>query len=1144
MRWRRRWHPIRVAALLFVTGTGALPAQARPPLIITGRVTSDQQRPVAAAIVDITPPGLSVLTNEMGRFTLSLPSTVARGQRLDVRARAIGFRWQSRVIVVGDSALTIDFVLPTDINRLEEMVVTGTIGATAKRNLPFTVDRVSAPDLRVPATDPLSQLAGKVPGVQITSFSGRPGQQPDVLLRGPRSINASGRGQGPLYILDGVVINGALPDLNPQDIESIEIVKGAAASTLYGSRAGNGVIQITTKRGTATTEGTHLATRTEYGESGIPRDFPLATRHFLLSSDNGRFCARVSGYLDCARTLDIAEEARRINEQATGQLTLPPQLFVQDFSSLSAPSKAQSRGLFQVNPWPREFDAMDAAKTNSQYVSQNVDLTGRSGAISYFASASHAVQDAPFVSVDGFSRQSVRLNVDHAANDRLHIGFSTQFSRNRSGGANLEAASARGFSDLLRVPAGIDLTQRDSLGRLFVRSNPLSYGSTYGNPLYDFEVDRQTNEGTRFIGGLNARYARGGLAIEGHVGADKLDAGFLFQRPQGYRSSRPTGTPPPTPPPSVLQRFSESQQAYNSGLDVSATHTFGSTVEARWTARLVHEQQRITTSDQRGVNLVVSGVTNTQAATDSIRIASSDQSISAIGALTGVNFVLRDRYIVDALFRRDGSSLFGADNRWGNYGRGSVAWRLTQEPWWPVPALSELKVRASLGSAGGRPRFDAQYETYAVASGGILSANTRGNTRLGPEVTVEQEYGVDAELFARVGITLNYSRAVTRDQILLVPPPLATGFASQWQNAGTLENRTWEASLNVPIITRRDLTWSARLNYDQNRPVITALGVAPYAICPGDSPGGCAQGSLAMFQMQAGERIGTIYGSKFITLCRELPAEYAAQCGVGREWQRNDEGLIVWIGEGNTPSDGITRNLWQAERYGCIDAVSRARIPVDGAVNCRTAGGTVNAPNGVSNAWGNGILLRDSTGTAVNAALGRTLPDYRLSLSQSLTFHRVSIYALLDATIGNDVFNLGRHFSFLEFQTREQDQDGRTVATAKPLAHYWRGGSPENPVGSYGFYNVLQPSTITVEDASYAKLREVSVGYNFGAIGGVGDWTVSFVGRNLYTFTRYSGFDPEVGRAGGQLGSGGINGIDAWQYPNARTFSLTIASRF
>ena len=281
-----------------------------------------------------------------------------------------------------------------------------------------------------------------------------------------------------------------------------------------------------------------------------------------------------------------------------------------------------------------------------------------------------------------------------------------------------------------------------------------------------------------------------------------------------------------------------------------------------------------------------------------------------------------------------------------------------------------------------------------------------------------------------------------------------------------------------------------------------------------------------------------------ISACNELPADFATQCGPGREWQKNDEGLIVWIGEGHTPAEGITHNLWQAERFGCVSAATGAKIEANSAVACRNLNGTVNAPNGVTNVWGNPMILRDSTGAAVNAPLGHTLPDYRVSLAQTVTFRRLSGYLLVDASIGNDVFNEGRHFSFGEFQTREQDQDGQTVETAKPIGHYWRGGPPEDTRGSYGFYNQLFPNSVTVEDASYAKLREMSVAWHVGAVAGFGDWSISVVARNLYTFTHYRGFDPEVGKAGGQLGSGAINGIDAWQYPNVRTFTVSLASRF
>ena len=373
-----------------------------------------------------------------------------------------------------------------------------------------------------------------------------------------------------------------------------------------------------------------------------------------------------------------------------------------------------------------------------------------------------------------------------------------------------------------------------------------------------------------------------------------------------------------------------------------------------------------------------------------------------------------------------------------------------------------------------------------------------------------------------------------------MPPPTASGFTAQWRNAGTLDNKTWEASLNIPIVTRRNFTWSARVNWDRNRSVITSLETTPYSTCAGNP---CLQGTDAMFLVRTGERFGTIYGDRFVRSCGELAAQFAAQCGPGKEWQRNDEGFVVWVGQGNTLGEGITRNLWQAERFGCVDATG-AKIDAQSEAACRLRGGIVNTPNGVTNAWGSLILLRDSLGNSKPVPLGHTLPDHRWSLAQFMTWRRISAYGLLDASIGNDVWNEGRHWSLGDFQTREEDQDGKTLETAKPLSYYWRAGQPESAIGNYGAYNILRPNNYTTEDASYAKIREISVSYNAGPVAGLGDWTVSLVGRNLYTFTHYKGFDPEVGRAGGPLGSGAINGVDAFAYPNIRTITLAVGSRF
>jgi hypothetical protein len=466
-----------------------------------------------------------------------------------------------------------------------------------------------------------------------------------------------------------------------------------------------------------------------------------------------------------------------------------------------------------------------------------------------------------------------------------------------------------------------------------------------------------------------------------------------------------------------------------------------------------------------------------------------------------------------------------------------------------LPQVNDLKLRASIGTAGGRPTFAAQYETYTIGTGGTLNPNTLGNKALRPETVTETEIGLDAEAFSRLGLTVNYASAVAKDQIMRVTPPVISGFNNQWQNAGTMENKTFEVSLNVPLIQRRNFNWSTRVNYDRTRSTITKLSVPPFFDgVPGQ------QGAEQMFQFREGERYGTIYGRKFATSCAELPAPFNVDCGgAGKGFQVNSDGLLVWTG-GRDLGAGITDNAWNAFLSGCKNAAGVQVLPTSpGATTCTdpakggATGNVVSAPWGTTINWGMPIIVRDSTSSAVKQALGNVLPDYRINFSHTINYRKLFMYGLLDASIGQSVWNEGRHWSFGDFMTKEVDQRGKSVSEARPIGYYWRAPSPDNGLGVGGFYDILAPNSATVEKASYAKIREVNVSYNVGAVRGVGDWTVSVVGRNLHTFTKYKGFDPEVGVTGTTnniTGSSALAAVDAFQFPNLRTFNFALATRF
>jgi TonB-linked SusC/RagA family outer membrane protein len=1072
--------------------------------VIRGRVVSDQGEPVPEATVAMTEVGAQAFTGADGRFTLTVAGARVRGQTVILRVRRISYKPASRAVTLTAGEQELNFTLVADVNQLETVVVTGVQEAVERVKVPFAVTQVDATRMPVPAANPLSQLQGKVPGANIVSASGRPGAAPSVILRGPTSLNAAGRSQAPLYIIDGVITNGALPDINPSDIENVEVVKGAAGASLYGARAGNGVIQITTKSGRRALDGLQFNVRTETGVSDIERDFGLARYHSLVTDHTGtQFCEAVSNQPLCARTFDYRVEQARVNN-APGDFALEPKGFPVDPGSTIAGPVLRQR--FQVQPWPgTTYNAVDQTIDPNPYTQNSVDMTGRFGTTRFFASAANLTQQGAIRFLEGYWRNSFRLNVDQAIGTTWNVAMRSFYSRGVADGLDQEDGG-RSFFRLTRVPAIVDVLQRDTLGRLYIRPNLQGGGSQNENPLHWLENQVRQDEISRFIGGLTVQFQPvTWFNLDANFSYDFRHRNFLQFRDKGFRT-----TTSGTLNGGFVDRGSSTDEALNTSLNAVLRHDFGPELRSRVSFRYLYEQADPLDQSTDGTFLAVEGVTslgNTRS--DTRDPESTIEPRRQIGLFAGMGLDYKDRYIVDALIRRDGSSLFGPDNRWATFGRASLAWRMALEPWWFVPGVTEFKVRGSYGTAGGSPRFSAQYETLSLITGGILTLNTAGNRRLRPEVNKEKEVGLDVELLNRYGLTFTYARSTIDNQIDDVTPRVSSGFSQKWENIGSLLNITWELSLNVPLIRRPDMSWAMQLNYDRNRTFIASLNVPPF--------------TYDNFYARVGERLGTFYGRKFVRSCGELPVSHQDQCGPNGALQPNDEGWIVWVGAGNTWRDGIEKNLWETQ------------LPA------------ANGPWGVEANWGMPIVIRgegDDGRSGAFLPLGNALPDFRFSVTQNFTWRRFTVYALLDATIGQDVWNEGYHWAHLDFLSKNVDQRDKSVATAKPIGYYYRALPVDGFTGIGGFYDRLAPNNFSVEDASYAKLRELLVSYHVGPVGGLGDWDVSVVARNLFTITGYRGFDPEVGDFGGTVNSAAINAVDDFTFPNTRTVTFAVSSKF
>lgn len=1138
---------VAVAGALIAMGT---PTQAEAQgAVITGKVTSEFGSNVEGANIYINDMGISILTNVEGSYTISIPAARVNGQLVNLRVRAVGYQPQVRPVRVNAGTQTFNFVLKQDVNRLDEIVVTGVVEGVERAKVPFAVTRLTQEELPVPALDPLRALAGKVPGVRIAQTSGSPGSTPEIMMRGPTSINGSGRGQGPLIIVDGAIMNvGSIEELGGLDIESVEVVKGAAGASLYGTRAANGVITIRTKRGN-TQEGVRFNVRSEYGVSDLNSiDYGMPVNHHLQLDETGtRFCVQASAnQAHCSRTLDWMTEIMRVNN-VPGDTVRQVQSVQWNGATRSG---AMLQNVYQAAIWPGQYYNSLAQVVSSNPVAlTHVDATGRVSGVRFYVSGSYQNEAGAIRDLDGVQQRRGRVNLDYDVRSDLLVSVSSLYDNGtrdlRVGGSS----SGSIFGQLLRgAPPGTNYRAVDTLGRPIILGGGAGLrgsGNGTGSFLYDAHNDNVNDKrySNRFLGTVNASYfPTDWVTFEGNFAYDNRARRDEFWLVKGYRSVE-LEREENNGQMSVSNRFDESM---NTSFTANFRRQITPDLNGKFTARALYDEQNVRNNSADAIIFRVKDVFSLDNTSEEFDAGSSAFTIKNTGFLVGANLDYKDRYILDGTFRYDGSSLFGSGNRWAPFNRISGVWRVSQEEFWNVPVLDEFRLRASRGTAGSTPRFEAQYETYNVGSGGI-SLGQAGNSKLKPETTTEYEFGTDLTLFGRVGLELTHARSKTEDQILLVATPASLGFSEQWQNAGTLQNRTWELAVNLPIMNRREFSWSMRGTWDRNRTHVSELFVPEFLFS-----GGTNQGSGGFFRITDSaqyrlpdfgpnspnsgrsltngfdaNRFGNIWGRKFYRTCGDLPgAALQAQCGEGREFQVNDQGYVVWVGAGNSWRDGIRRNLWQTILPGSLSPWGDF-VPLY---------------------WGMPIIDRPlrgepNEGAGIRQVLGNVFPDFRFSLSNNMQYKQLTLYALLDATIGHDVFNQGEQWGLFDFNSANFDNANRTVETAKPLGYGWRTG-PSEAAGIGGFYDVLGPNNYSVEDASFAKIRELSLTYRVGPVRGIGDWTVGFVGRNLFTFTNYSGYDPEVGVSGGSTGSGLINQVDAFDFPTLRTYTMSLSTRF
>lgn len=1114
---------VAAAWLLF----GASPASAQQGAI-TGTVTdASTAEPVSGAQVFVRGTNLGTLTGEDGSYRLT---GVPTGQQT-VRVRLIGYERASRTVrVAAGQATSVDFQLTQTALELQEVVVTGVAAETPQVKLPFTVESIQADELEVPSTNISGILQGKLPGVSIVSASGTPGGESDILLRGQTSINAAGRGQGPLIVIDGVIqsTGGSLADISSLDIESIEVVKGAAAASMYGSRAQNGVIQIETKSGADlrdAEENFDITTRAEFGSSDLEKQWPIAEFHVMRMNDSQTSFVDASG-----------------NEV--------------EFSDALVTESDCGGGVprcFQDNPYPVRHDNFNAFYDAGETVSLYGALAGATGETNLRVSGEYFNEKGSVVNNEGFDRVNGRVNVHHQVGEEFEISgtaFAARSTRDPVAGGGGQAGNA--FFGFVFMSPGADIDQKRIGGQRsaekcdgapeddcwFVVNPDPTVASDRDNPLFQEQSVLGPEEKKRLMGSGQATWTPvDWFSLEGTFSYDRTDTNNeTFVRkgtPQGEGSGRSDG---------FMAKSDFFQEAINASVTANLNETFlDNELTARTQLRYLVEDQETNNFSANGDNFVTKGVRTLNALQDNedFSISSQFTQIKAQNLLASGGLDYKDRYIVSGLIRRDGSSLFGPEERWQTYFRGSGAWRVAEEPWFNVGAIDQLKLRYSIGTAGSRPTFFQRFETFSIGGGGSLTFNTLGNKSLKPELSTEQEAGIDLTLFDRVQITGTYARAETEDQLLPVPLPGFFGFSEQWQNAGTLLSETWEGSIGGTFIQQQDVTWSATLTAHTTDETITELDVPSFKYGPGTQGGN-------IFFAREGEQLGTFYGFDYVRNCQDLNTTFGiSNSACQANFDVNDHGYLVYVGDGNDFRDGAGPD----GEVQTSDDLWGTTATVEG----RTFefGKPMNTERVDQLCLENNPDATEEECTTDFLPLGSSNPDFNVSFSNNFRWKGLTIYALLDAEVGFEIYNGTRQWAnsprIRGAGTSFSDQVGRPTGLKKPLAYYATWTYQGNARNDY-----------FVEDGTYLKVRELSVSYSLpqsvlGAIPWAGTAfdaaQISVLGRNLLTFTDYSGYDPEVGFGNstgstGQTGSAVNTRFAAFQYPNFRTVSASLELTF
>ncbi|MDO9373342.1 MAG: TonB-dependent receptor [Ferruginibacter sp.] len=777
------------------------PQKENPPhinSILTGKVVDGKtQLPLEGAVVKIKGTTHEVLVDNKGDFNFKT------GQIYPYTLVVSYVGYETVEVTANENSIRI--ALSTQPKQLDEVVMVG-YGSQNRKSVVGAITKVNAQETKhFPVASFDAQLQGKAAGVQINTFSGTPGESVRVQVRGTASINAS---NDPLYVIDGVLVNNnslatidlgskktsPLADINPADIESIEVLKDASAIAIYGSRGSNGVILVTTKRGE------YNSPRTKYN---------LDISQGWQKADPGRLWKLTTG----------AEHATIVNEQWVNSGLDRPSLNQTYANRPFRPVNEVINGVAgRGNPGEQQtYDRLDRVFRTAQIKNYDFNVLGGSEKVRYNIGAGYSNQEG-ILQPARFERASAKFNFDAKLSSRIVFsssnGIYRSFRQQVRGGAGQQAGH---LLAALHHPTYLPLYNADGTA---------ARGSIYENidNLTNTDITNISTKSLRYIGSQYIEVdLMPGLKFKSSVGLDynNYNESEFFNdqtiiggapNPPGYRNDVLT----------TLSVFQADQLlSYNKKLN--GNHTI--------TALLGNSLQSTNVSITSAKGQGFPNNSFKQIAAASVRTSSQNQSKSTIASFFGrINYNLSNKYFFEASLRADGSSKFGANNKWGYFPAAGFSWRAKQEDFLQdVKWVSDLKIRGSVGLAGNQNGIN-DYASRGLWTGNVqypdnLTSGPRAgiapwqleNPDLKWERTTTYNLGLDLGLSNNaIFINLDAYYKNTKDALLFLPVPGSTGYGSTLSNAGEVSNKGIELGISTTNIKSQAFEWTTSFNISRN----------------------------------------------------------------------------------------------------------------------------------------------------------------------------------------------------------------------------------------------------------------------------------------------------------------------------------------